>query len=376
MIVGPGRAEEARRLLREVRSHVEDVVLVFPCKPEHDPSLAALGAEFSNRWEWAPQFCDAVTGEIRDFGGARNRSFALAACPWKMWLDTDDQLVGAERLPSFVEGAQKAFADDAMRGPREAFHLLVPYVTQTGTVLRERVVFDPKGAWKHAVHERFVSPDHARRVMTGAIEDPNLLHTLHCPREDRANGREGTDRNLRILRGELAKETLEAEEQAWARLELGRALLASGDPDLGIQELLRWEGMEVRDKAYEGLAAMLLSEAYGTLFRLEKAWAWAIMAMDRRPGTVEPLDRQVWLAFASIRRTTANGCGEVLSGFGYVIWKHVLDTVDKALAARDKSIVDPAFAGMLRTSFTKDAMLRLREKVVARIERIEEKERI
>lgn len=117
-------------------------------------------------------------GEWTDsFARARERSFALASHPWRMYLDDDDLLVGGERLRPVVAAA----AADGCSAVSVAYdHHDQPDGSRVW-LWTNRILHRDSGHWEGAVHELW----RGLRVEDIALAHPAALHVRHLRRRER-----------------------------------------------------------------------------------------------------------------------------------------------------------------------------------------------
>lgn len=133
------------------------------------------------------------TGKWRDdFGWAREQSFAMASedVDWLLWLDDDDQLVGAEHLRQMAAAAPPEL---------DGYIVFYDYARdETGTCIcqlwRERLIRRSAGyRWDRSVHEVLVPPEGRPAALMPV--PPNQVKYVH----NRPPDRYPNDRNLKIL---------------------------------------------------------------------------------------------------------------------------------------------------------------------------------
>ena len=153
---------------------------------DHPHTAVALAPIRVQRGEWRD-----------DFSWARQRSFEMASddCDWLLWLDDDDEIVGAPNL--------RVFAD---RAPADLDGFVFQYdyaQDEAGNCVcvlwRERLIRKSAGyEWRGPVHEVLVPPDGKAPNFAGIpAEQCRYIHA-------RPAGRYDPDRNLDILRKQAA----------------------------------------------------------------------------------------------------------------------------------------------------------------------------
>jgi hypothetical protein len=326
MIVGPGRSTEAVRAIDSVKKHVDEVVLVFPCPPSADPHLDLLGQGYATVYEFCPQFFSKEYQEITDFGAARNRSFALASCPWRMWLDSDDEVVGADGIRRFV-----AKGEAILRQHQDKSGLLyfADYKLGPGRMERERLVRSEEASWIHPVHETIDIP--LAKTIAARI-DPNVFHVVHLPHKDLQNKPNHSERNLRILR----RYQDEHPDDPWARLELGRELIGTCDYAEGIASLRAWLDDERRDTVRDFTVRIILTEALMTLGLWEDALFEINRSCELYPTFTVPKRYRAWITFMQASKASTSGLA-----VRWPLWQRAKDFAEEATEERE---VDLYFA--------------------------------
>lgn len=130
------------------------------------------------------------------FGAQREASFAACRNEWAMWLDSDDELVGAEALKKWLEENL----------PETPVQVCLTYVYEEDCVqIRERIVPRSRGRWgtdalgPFDVHEIWLARDTPKLpVLLVPREVAHVKHHFHSiPEQERLDRRR---RNLRLLR--------------------------------------------------------------------------------------------------------------------------------------------------------------------------------
>src|SRR5271167_2115385 len=80
--------------LKSIRPHVEHLVVVDTGSIDDSVSIAQKYADLVEVFTG----CNDSEGRMLRFDVARNRSFSHSKLPWTMWIDGDDEVVGAENL--------------------------------------------------------------------------------------------------------------------------------------------------------------------------------------------------------------------------------------------------------------------------------------
>src|SRR5271156_1168839 len=85
--------------LRSLRPFVEEIVIVDTGSTDKTIDIAKGFADVIETFTG----CNDSAGRMLRFDVARNRSFSLATKPWVMWVDADDEVVGAENLEPLIK---------------------------------------------------------------------------------------------------------------------------------------------------------------------------------------------------------------------------------------------------------------------------------
>lgn len=324
MIVGPGRAREAVRAIKSVRPYVDEVVIAFPCSKEADPELERLGHQYADKHAFVDTF-DA-DGDP-DFASSRNASYAMASHAWKLWIDSDDEIKGAENLRSLVKQGEEFLRSSG----KEALWFMVAHMHGGKIVPRERLTKDAKATWIYNIHE-VLDPSYLDHVAMVRIP-PEQFRVMHEP-----GSRNGGERNIRVLRKCLAKDPKDARSKIY----LGNETIQQMHYLEGIQACEEWLSDDSRDKACDLWARLLLIEAYGTLMLAADVKRTALAAVAHHPTAAMPKRCLAWCAFIEVSKHPT------LAG-----WKEIERL---AQASIDDGEPDPVSEGQTRVAFTADVM--------------------
>lgn len=174
-------AEGLERCLLSVAAGVDEIVIVDTGSTDDTMAIARRFTEHVCEMPWSD-----------DFSAARQYAFDRCSGEWILWLDGDDEFTGHLHLRELARSASADVGSFAF-----------PYVTgldEHGAVTcqfwRERLVRRGAYRWAGRVHEVLVPTAQLRQV-----ESDRCLVTHHGKA---GAGRGGLERNVRILREELA----------------------------------------------------------------------------------------------------------------------------------------------------------------------------
>lgn len=261
------------RCLASIRPHVDEIVVVDTGSSDRTPEIAR---RYADRFEVFTG-CNDSDGLIADFSMARQRSLDLATRPWAMWVDGDDEVVGAENLASVVEEHELSRGQN----PALVFFSYEYGHDEFGNVVclqdRERL-FSPKDAfrWHGPVHEVLGA------VIPGTVkfrtDKVKIVHRRHLSKKIIEEGR-----NLRILKAHYARHgESDVRQLYYLGLEYGNV----GDIGSAIRfhkryvELSGWD-----DERF--LACLKIADHYQSIGDHETAVEWGTKAMTVREGWAE-----------------------------------------------------------------------------------------
>jgi 2-polyprenyl-3-methyl-5-hydroxy-6-metoxy-1,4-benzoquinol methylase/glycosyltransferase involved in cell wall biosynthesis/tetratricopeptide (TPR) repeat protein len=222
------------RAVASIRPHVDEIIIVDTGSTREDflAMLQALQVPAEGMATVRVErftACNDASGKISDFALARNRSFELARTPWVIWVDSDDELSGAENLRPVARAIDERVPPDA------AVQVLYPYEYSyhpSGAVSclqsRERLIRVPSlFRWLCPVHEVClpVRPDRC------FIEERTDVVWKH--RRGGADLPSDPGRNLRIMRRWVATE--QGANDARARFYLAQELVDAGEHEEALQ---------------------------------------------------------------------------------------------------------------------------------------------
>lgn len=178
-------------LLEKVRPHVDEVILIDTGSTDETPAIAR---HFATHFETFLGCNNAEDERIEDFAIARQFALEKASCGWHLWLDGDDDFVGAENLRQLT------------KRPEASVQYLVPYeytFDAAGRVTclhwRENLV-KPRDQlrWQIPVHEVLIPG-----IPMQVIEPTNLIRRIH--KKHLSKRAPDPNRNLRILTKYIAR---------------------------------------------------------------------------------------------------------------------------------------------------------------------------
>lgn len=274
--------------IKSFRPYVEELCIVDTGSVDGTQDIARKYADKFEVYEG----CNDDQGRIRSFAMGRNYVFSLASCPWRMWVDGDDEMVGADRLADLIAHYEqelaltnKATSPSMIYLPYELSHDERGNCTMVS--VRERI-FTPWSAfkWVGAIHEvvmpragvvepeRFYPPSDRGRGGWST----RLVH-----RRNFANKIAEPGRNLRLLKLEVEENPTEARPLYYLGLAYGDAGMA----EEAIACLTRYVSMSAWDDEkcmaclrlcnhYEWKANARADKAIG---EYEKAIEWALKAI-------------------------------------------------------------------------------------------------
>ena len=178
-------------LLEKIRPHVDEIAICDTGSTDETPSIAR---RYADRFETFLGCNSADDEKIEDFALARQHVLEMASGIWHMWLDGDDDFLGAEHLRELTNR------------PESAVQYLVPYeythdATGRPTCIhwRENLV-KPREAckWQIPVHEVLIPG-----IPMQVIEPTQKLRRIHKKHLSKKAHEPG--RNLRILTKYIAR---------------------------------------------------------------------------------------------------------------------------------------------------------------------------
>ncbi len=249
--------------LKSIRPHVAQIIVVDTGSDDRTIEIAKKYADYVESYTE----CNDDQNRILRFDLARNRAFSHATQPWVMWIDGDDEVVGAEHLEALVRQYDQERAD----GPSMVMMKYEYSRDDRGNVTmvheRERLV-TPKEHffWAGWVHEVLIPKGADMRRST------DLVKIVH--HRDGTPKKTEPGRNLRILR---AQYEMMGDRDTRHLYYLGMECGNNGFIDEAIKYLaLHVDRSGWDDERY--MAAQLIANHYMNRGDYEKAMEWALKA--------------------------------------------------------------------------------------------------
>jgi glycosyltransferase involved in cell wall biosynthesis len=259
------------KCLLSIKDHVDEIVIVDTGSTDNTPSIAK---KYAHKFEEYVA-CNGPDGKIRDFSMARNRSFELASHDWAVWIDADDVVRHADRIPQLLEKYSTAPSPRLIMFPYEYAHDDQGRVTCVHQ--RERV-FYPRSAfvWKNPVHE-IVSPKNPGTFMH---RDESIV--IDHRRVESGKVFDNT-RNLNILKDFYKRHgESDVRQLYYLGLEYGNA----GDVGNSIKFHKRYMELSGWDEE-KFMACLEVVRHYQSLGDYENALEWSFRSLGIREGWAE-----------------------------------------------------------------------------------------
>jgi len=259
--------------LQSLRPHVREIVVVDTGSTDGTFEICAKYADVHERYSG----CNDEQGRIVDFSDARQRSFSLARQPWAMWVDGDDEVVGAEKIGALIEGFEKS-------GSSGSKLIMLPYdysrdAAGNTTCLhyRERIC-SPKDAfkWVNPVHEVLTPTGHMEVLKT---DDVRIVH-----RRQESGKVIEPGRNLRILEAYYKRVGDSDTRQLYY---LGLEYANAGD----IRKSIEFHKKYVERSGWDDekcLSCLEVAKHYQGFGEYDEAISWALKATTVKEGWGEP----------------------------------------------------------------------------------------
>jgi len=263
---------QLEKCLQSIRPYVAHIAIVDTGSEDNSVEIAKKYADFVEVWtecnDPETKTPENPVGLMLRFDLARNRAFSHSTQPWTMWVDGDDEVVGAEHL----EDLCKEYDRERHGNPSMAY---MPYEysrDHTGRVTmlheRERLVTPAQHfEWKGWVHEVCVPKGADMRRHTSRVK---MVH-----HRDAGHKKMEPGRNLRILKAQYkALGDGDARHLYYLGMEHGNA----GQIDDAIKfltlymERSGWDDEKV-------MAAQLVAKHYENRGEYEKAIEWGMKAI-------------------------------------------------------------------------------------------------
>lgn len=256
--------------LLSLRDYVEEIVVVDTGSTDSSVDIAKKYADIV---EICTEFSDS-DGNLINFAKARNKAKDLATKDWMLWVDCDDELIGADKLNNIIKKA----------GNEGIKQILLPYEYSrdaNGDVnclhYRERLVYPKeKFNWVNPVHEVLLGPENVTTILDDSIK---VVHK-------RVEKGKVTDpyRNFKIIK-KYVDEIGESDPRQLYYLGLEYGNINKFEE--AIKTLSRYVELSGWDDE-KCLAALKVSEHYVTLNDLDNAIIWASKALNIKPNWCEP----------------------------------------------------------------------------------------
>lgn len=273
-------AGQIESCLKSIRPHVKEIVVVDTGSTDGTQGIVKPYVDVFEQYGG----CNGPDGKIASFSDAREKSLSLATQPWIFWVDGDDEVVGADRIPGIV---------DQFSGRENPVMVMFPYNYShdaRGNVTcrhyRERLV-SPRTAfeWKGPVHEVLSPKQPCEMVQTDEVTIVHRRAAVAKPVEE--------NRNLRILKKYYDEI---GDNDARQLYYLGLEYANSGDLGTSISFHKKYVEKSGWDDE-KCLACLEISRHYQTLAQYEDAAQWAqraVMIKERWGETYFALGRSYY----------------------------------------------------------------------------------
>jgi len=272
-LIVKNESRQIESCLKSIRPHVQEICVVDTGSDDETPEIVK---KYADKFEVFTG-CNDSEGRIESFSEARERSFDLATKPWVMWIDGDDEVQGAERLPEIVirHEVERNGSPALIMLPYEYSHDHLGNVTCLH--YRERLA-TPRSAfkWRSPVHE-VLNPEQSGTCMFQS-DQVRIVHRRHASGKPSEPGR-----NLRILKAHYSKV---GESDIRLLYYLGLEYGNAGDLGNAFRfhkryvELSGWD-----DEKF--LACLKIAEHYQSLGQYDDAVQWALKCIIVREGWAE-----------------------------------------------------------------------------------------
>ena len=247
--------EGAYRAIASVQDYVDEVCLTIADKQEYlSGGIIKEDKKYKvSYFEW-----------VDDFSAARSYNFSQCTGDWILWLDSDDVLLGADKLKDLIKTAEEN------RVSGLAFKYKYNH-DQNGNCIDEHwkmqlLKNDGHFEWKGAIHE-----DPIQKVSVNWSKSNDCVR-VHSNTPEKT--KESYERNLKILEKERIKNPKEPRTLFY----LGRTYFASGQFEKAIEVLVEYLDLSGWDEErYE--ATLLIGQVYSKNNQLDDALTWYNQAL-------------------------------------------------------------------------------------------------
>lgn len=289
-LIARNESEHLEKTIASVRPYVAEVCITDTGSTDGSEKLAQ---KLADRFQ-VYTGCNDRNRRIKNFADARRASFALATQPHIFWIDADDVVVNAEKLPDLVASLKP----DHFVSMRYDY-MQAPNGMSVCSHWRERIVPRDKFRWTGVVHEVLIPASlragcpHcmiesgekiAEPSPLGVVEEPEIYIKHERQRLDASRRTVDPERNLRILR-----EHRETHGDAEVRNEyyLGCELAAVGKPR---EAMVHWR-LYVARSGWEDertLACLEMAKWHQHFGEYQEAVEWACRSFVITETWAEP----------------------------------------------------------------------------------------
>lgn len=285
-LIAKNEEDRIERALKSIVDHVDEIIVVDTGSTDRTVELASKYAKVVTFTE-----CNHSSGEIMNFSMARQKSFDLAQHDWVVWMDADDEVVGAEQFREIAE---------LHAGPTPVA-IMFPYEyayddkNKPSCVLYRERLLNPRKAyeWKGAVHEVLMPIGPNART----TYDNRIVYKHH--REGKLTNQ---FRNLNILRHAVEK----GDEDPRTLYYLGQEYYSVGNTADAIKAYTKY--LQLSGWNEERCSACLkLSDIHCELGDYDTAADWAFKALRERESWGETYFQLGKCFYFAAQRKKASG---------------------------------------------------------------------